>query len=85
MIEIKNIYNRDINGIPSEDYWIQMQIQLEVCDLEYCDFLECKLKEYDDEEEYLKAERARHKKYYELNRNYRDIDTLYTSFLFKIL
>lgn len=44
-----------------------------------------RIKRHGNEEEYLKAERARHKKYYEMNRNYRDIDTLYTSFLFKIL
>ena len=30
MLEVKNIYNRDINGIPKE-YWVQMQIQLETC------------------------------------------------------
>ena len=38
MLEVKNMYNRDINGIPKEEYWIQMQIQLETCNLECCDF-----------------------------------------------
>ena len=25
MLEIKNIVNREINGIPKSEYWIQMQ------------------------------------------------------------
>ena len=49
MIEIKNIVNREINGIPSEPYWIQVQTQLEVCNLEFCDFVETRFKEYQDE------------------------------------
>ena len=52
MLEVKNIVNREINGIPKMDYWIQMQLQLEVCDLNYCDFLETKFTEYEDREEF---------------------------------
>jgi hypothetical protein len=48
MLEIKNIVNREINGIPKKEYWIQMQLQMEVCDLEECDFLETKFSEYPD-------------------------------------
>ena len=51
MLEIKNVVNREINGIPSMPYWIQMQIQMEVCDLEECDFVETLFKEYDDNQE----------------------------------
>jgi putative phage-type endonuclease len=40
MLEIKNIYNREITGIPADEYWVQMQLQMEVCDLPLCDFLE---------------------------------------------
>jgi hypothetical protein len=40
MIEIKNIYNREITGIPKDEYWVQMQVQMEVCDLPLCDFVE---------------------------------------------
>ena len=40
MLEIKNIVNRQITGIPKKEYWIQMQMQMEVCDLDTCDFLE---------------------------------------------
>ena len=36
-----------ITGIP-EEYWIQMQIQMETCDLSCCDFLETPSK-YDSE------------------------------------
>jgi hypothetical protein len=46
MLEIKNIVNREITGIPKKEYWIQMQLQMEVCDLSDCDFLECVFKEY---------------------------------------
>jgi putative phage-type endonuclease len=48
MLEIKNIVNREINGIPKKEYWIQMQLQMEVCDLNECDFLETKFIEYPD-------------------------------------
>jgi len=50
MLEIKNIVNRDITGSPKKEYWIQMQLQMEVCNLDFCDFLECRFKEYEDEE-----------------------------------
>jgi putative phage-type endonuclease len=46
MLEIKNIVNREIDGIPKKEYWIQMQLQMEVCDLDECDFLETKFTEY---------------------------------------
>jgi putative phage-type endonuclease len=48
MLEIKNIVNREIDGIPKKEYWIQMQMQMEVCDLDECDFLETKFIEYPD-------------------------------------
>jgi hypothetical protein len=50
MIEIKNIFNREITGIPLEEYWIQMQIQMETCNLEECDFIETRIKEYENED-----------------------------------
>lgn len=52
MLEIKNIYNRDITGIPKEEYWVQTQIQMEVCDLDYCDFMETRIKEYASEDDF---------------------------------
>lgn len=56
MLEIKNPYSRKIVGIPPIHYWIQMQIQLEVCDLELCDFLECSYNLYDTYEELKEGE-----------------------------
>jgi hypothetical protein len=52
MLEIKNISNREINGIPKEEYWVQMQIQMETCDLDECDFLETRFKEYEGKNEF---------------------------------
>lgn len=48
MLEIKNVVSREITGIPKKEYWIQMQFQMEVCDLDECDFLETKFVEYPD-------------------------------------
>jgi len=48
MVEIKNIVNRDITGVPLEAYWVQMQLQMEVCDLDECDFVETRICEYSD-------------------------------------
>ena len=53
MLEIKCPTSRKITGIPPRYYWCQVQGQLEVCELDRCDFLECRLKEYDDEISYL--------------------------------
>jgi len=53
MLEVKNIVNRDITGIPKVEYWIQMQIQMEVCMLNECDFLETRFTEYEDYNEFI--------------------------------
>ena len=52
MLEIKNIVNRDITGVPKEDYWIQTQIQMETCNLDKCDFVETRIKEYSTEDDF---------------------------------
>lgn len=52
MLEIKCPTSREILPIPTTYYWAQMQGQMEICDLERCDFLECKIEEYADEEAY---------------------------------
>jgi putative phage-type endonuclease len=52
MLEVKNIVNRDITGIPLHDYWVQCQIQLEVCNLDECDFIETRIKEYQKDDFY---------------------------------
>lgn len=54
MLEIKNPVSREIDGIPKKEYWVQMQQQMEVCDLDECDFLETKFIEYVNEDEFNK-------------------------------
>jgi putative phage-type endonuclease len=46
MVEIKCPFTRVIFGVPGINYWHQMQQQLHVCELMKCDFLECKIVEY---------------------------------------
>lgn len=53
MIEIKNVVSREITGVPKKDYYIQMQIQMEVCDLDECDFVETKFIEFDSEADFI--------------------------------
>ena len=50
MLEIKNPFTREITGNPKEEYWVQCQVQMEVCNLDVCDFLETKFTEYSLEE-----------------------------------
>lgn len=64
MLEIKNIVNRQINGIPKYEYWIQMQIQMEVCNLNYCDFWECKFIEYNSYDEFSRDGTFNHTRNY---------------------
>ena len=53
MLEIKCPKSRPITGIIPPVYFAQVQGQLEVCDLEYCDFLECELREYDNKQQFF--------------------------------
>jgi hypothetical protein len=53
MLEIKNVVSREIDSIPKKEYWIQMQLQMETCDLDECDFLETKFVEYPSEKEFI--------------------------------
>lgn len=43
LIEIKCPYTRQIGGEIPYDYWVQMQIQMEVCDLDECEYLEAEI------------------------------------------
>ncbi len=52
MIEIKSPYSRKITGIVPSNYWVQMQMQLEVCNLELCHFVEIEATFYESEYEY---------------------------------
>ena len=42
MLSARCLSERIITGIPKKEYWTQMQLQMEVCDLDKCDFLETK-------------------------------------------
>ena len=53
MLEIKCPGSRPITGFCPEYYYAQVQGQLEVCDLELCDFVECKIADYDSKTEYF--------------------------------
>lgn len=53
MLEIKCPTSREITGIPPRYYWVQMQIQMECCNLDLCHFLECKFTEYAMEDDFL--------------------------------
>lgn len=57
MLEIKCPYQRKISCSIPQMYYIQMQGQLEVCDLDRCDYIECELTELpsSDKETYLAA------------------------------
>jgi hypothetical protein len=52
MLEIKCPPKRKFTNEIPRHYWMQMQGQLESCDLEECDFLQVKFIEYLNEEEY---------------------------------
>ena len=54
MIEIKCPYSREIkdNVIP-EKYYYQMQGQMAVCELDICDYIECKFKSFDNIDDYI--------------------------------
>jgi putative phage-type endonuclease len=57
LLEIKNVVSREITKIPKLDYWIQMQLQMEVCDLDDCDFLETKFIEFDSFSEFAASDK----------------------------
>ena len=52
MLEIKCPPKRKFTKTVPHHYWMQMQGQLEVCDLYECDFLQVKLEEYENFDEY---------------------------------
>jgi putative phage-type endonuclease len=53
MLEIKCPPKRQFTEEVPRHYWMQMQGQLECCDLEECDFLQVKFTEYLSEDEYV--------------------------------
>jgi putative phage-type endonuclease len=68
MVEIKCPFRRKINMFGEIDdhicphyYWIQIQLQLECCDLEYCDFWQCDIQEYTTIEDWMKPVETNHR------------------------
>lgn len=52
MLEIKVPLRRNIIGVPTSYYWVQMQQQMQVCGLDRVHFLECKISIYDSRDSY---------------------------------
>lgn len=48
MLEIKCPKIRKINGVCPIYYYAQVQLQLEVANLQHCDYIECEIEEYSD-------------------------------------
>ena len=63
LIEIKCPYTREIKGNPPKYYWHQVQLQLEVCNLDYCFFYECSFMEYNNCNEYFEDSQSEDKDY----------------------
>lgn len=62
MIEIKCPYSRKIiDGDIPEKYYMQIQGQLAVCELDECDYIECNFKVFESKEEYLTDEQKNEK------------------------
>jgi putative phage-type endonuclease len=55
MLEIKCPWRMRIDGTVPEQYYLQMQLQLDVCGLDECDYLECEFREILEDEEFLQA------------------------------
>lgn len=53
MLEIKCPMMRIPSGLPKIQYWMQMQLQMECCDLDVCDFLDVMVREYGNRESYV--------------------------------
>jgi len=51
LTDLKNLSNKNV--ICPAYYWIQVQLQLECCDLEECDFWQCKIGEYNNREDFI--------------------------------
>jgi putative phage-type endonuclease len=66
-IEIKGnvIKTKNKKGIIPNYYWCQVQLQMEVCDLDECDFLQCNIEEYETRDQYLRDDISNNEEFYE--------------------
>lgn len=69
LVEIKCPLKRKITGIPSLDYYCQMQTQMEVFDIEECIFFECNIEEI-TKSEYQKTKDKSDIGYYKIKNIY---------------
>lgn len=53
MLEIKCPFSNRTVGPPASYYWVQMQLQMECCNIDVCDFLDCRIREFRNKEEFL--------------------------------
>jgi len=53
IVKINNVQKKYNVGIPYEEEWIQLQMQMECCDLDFCDYVETQFGEYETEEEFF--------------------------------
>jgi putative phage-type endonuclease len=52
-LEFKCPFKRKLDGAIIDQYYYQIQGQLEVCNLTYCDYVECKLNEYENQDDFI--------------------------------
>jgi putative phage-type endonuclease len=45
MLEIKNTVSREMEDTPILSHWVQCQVQMETCDLDFCDYVQTNIKE----------------------------------------
>ena len=45
MLEIKNTVSREISDIPILYHWVQCQVQMETCGLDFCDYIQTHIEE----------------------------------------
>ena len=73
--------SRPITGFIPIHYELQIQGQLEVCNLQFCDFLECDFQEYKNFEEFDSDTKTKYKgaifEYYSLSNKSNKYDYLY--------
>jgi putative phage-type endonuclease len=69
LVEIKCPFSRKISGIPSFDYYCQMQTQMEVFEIEKCLFYECDIEEI-TKSEYRKTLNKSNLGYYKIKNIY---------------
>ena len=48
MVEIKNTVSRVIADTPIMSHWVQCQVQMETCNLDYCDYIQTSIAEIDE-------------------------------------